>query len=224
MDQIVKLIVNNPYVALILIILSIVGFMLSIIFQKTNKKKKSLSYTLVSTTIIENKKALNKDVEILYKGTPVNSIISTSLHIWNSGNIILTPSDLYKGHELSINIDTNGDFLSIEKIKESSDTCNVNIEPITIQKAQIKFDYLEKKQGAIINIYHTSESIVPIKINGKIIEGKIINKSPQLEIASSDILSIANDSVVGVLQSAIKAMASGLTDSLKIIRKIIIGK
>lgn len=61
---------------------------------------------------------------------------------------------------------------------------NVQIDTQKANQALVSFYCLEPRQGAIINIYHTNMDVKDTKLTGKIIGGKVLNKS--LEIAIED--------------------------------------
>ena len=110
----------------------------------------------------------------------------TNVKIWNGGNQILEQTDFYPEKELRVVIPHNCRILAATVVDETEDTCNIKINLLKDKpnEAIISFYCLEPKQGATFNIYHTNVDEKETILEGKIKDGKILNKS--IEIATED--------------------------------------
>lgn len=184
MDKIVEWINNNALLAALVTLISIIGFILTIITLIVQRKRKSIAYVFNTLTLIENQIAKIPGLSIHFDNKPIECIVVTKLRVWNNGNVLLTKDDVYQNHPICIELKhKNCSILSVDIIRESSDTCNFILHTDEDkQTIRLSFDYLEKTQGIILNIYHTNTSSDPFKINGKIKEGKLINLTQIQEV------------------------------------------
>lgn len=206
MDGIVNWISKNPYWAAAGLFASFLGLLFAIVIPIVQRRKKSLSFTWSTSVLVKNARPKIDGLEILFEGRPVDSIYVTKIHIWNSGNTLIRESDFYPNKELEVGFqDKDAKVLSAKVERESADTCKTRTSINDVTKAiKISFDYLEKKQGAIISIYHANSEIV--KIYGKLIEGKIRDKTPFNDLVEASIVPYMNATAFGLLVNPVKIL------------------
>ena len=107
----------------------------------------------------------------------------------------------------------NCTILGVDIIKQSADTIQCEID----DTFTFSFEALEKKDYITFNIYHTGNENVKFALEGKIKEGKIINKTIDVEKQ----LSIITDMTIGtttnamVIESAFSVLLSSISQLIK---------
>ncbi|MEX5393819.1 hypothetical protein ACVH7R_11000 [Acinetobacter baumannii] len=175
---------NISWVGVIItLVISIFAIILSVFLYFKSKQKYSLNH-YVSSTLLINKNDTEKpeEVEILFAGKSVDKLYKTLIYIWNSGNLTIRRTDLETIDKLRLSIENNTEVLSIKIIQVTRDVINFSIDnQIDSKNHEIKFDYLDPKDGAVIEVFHTGD-LNDLKLKGivigipEIIGGKQANK------------------------------------------------
>lgn len=168
-----KELLDDPIVSLILAILTVLSFAFAIYCQYKNKERKEISYCLKSNHLIRKKKSKFEKISISYDGKRVEDLCVSKFTIWNSGNRTLNCSDIVESKELTISTSQNNIILDVEIIVCSEETNKFSVETIDETTIKINFDYVDKKDGTIVQIIHTGTDS-DIQIDCKIKGGKPI--------------------------------------------------
>ena len=89
--------------------------------------------------------------------------------IWNSGNITINNTDIVKTRELTFATDEENVILDAEILGVSEETNKFSLLFIDNKTVKLIFDYLDKKDGIVIQIIHTGLSenlLLSCKIKG----------------------------------------------------------
>lgn len=163
---------ENPYAWLVLSLISVFGILFSIFTWIANKEKKKISYYIDSYKIVRAGKNVIPEFEILYSGQPICDLTVSRFAIWNSGNRVLNSSDIVDTKPISIMSDDSGpDILAASVIKCSEESDAFIVTKKSNHCAEIKFDYVDKQDGVVIQILHTG-SVNNITVSGLIKGGK----------------------------------------------------
>lgn len=193
MDTIANWIANNPYLTAAGLLSTFLGLILAIIVPIIQRKRKQLYYTVSTTQLVNENISHIKDIEILFCGKQINELSVTNMKIWNSGNVLITNEDMYHNHELQVLPQGTSEctILDVDIISQSTDTiqCIINSYP---EKANIIFQAFEKKDYVSFNVYHTGDENAKFVLDGKIKEGKIVNKTLDVEKQLSMIADIGS--------------------------------
>lgn len=199
MDAIVNWIAKNPYWTAAGLLATFIGLIITIVALIVQRKRKQLYYNASTTQLVNGNASNIKDIKIFFGGREIDQLAVTNMKIWNSGNVLITKDDMYKNHELQvIPYDTSRcTILDVDVIFQSADTiqCMINSYP---EKAEISFQAFEKKDFVSFNIYHTGNENLKLVLNGKIKEGKIINKTLDMEEQLSMIADIGSVNIFSV--------------------------
>jgi len=88
---------NAPFWEPLGVIGSLVLGITTIVLTFKLKKRKAISYQILSDTLVTSiKKEVEKDIEILYKGKKAKDVRLVILKIWNSGNVPIVSKDYEK--------------------------------------------------------------------------------------------------------------------------------
>lgn len=199
MDAIANWIAENPYFTATGLFASFLGLIIAIIVPIIQRKRKQLYYTVSTTQLVNENISHIKDIEILFCGKQVNQLSVTNMKVWNSGNVLITNEDMYHNHKLQVLPQATSEYtiLDVDIISQSTDTiqCTINSDP---EKATIIFQAFEKKDYVSFNVYHTGDENVKFVLNGKIKEGKIINKTLDVEKQLSIIADIGSFNIFSI--------------------------
>lgn len=180
MSAIANWIANNPYWTAAGLIATFLGLVIAIITPLLQKRRKQLNYTVSTTQLVEERVSSIESVDILFHGSYINRLSVSNVRIWNSGNTIITSDDFYNKHRLKVIPEDDFDILGVDVPKESSDTIECCITTSNKQ-ADIAFQAFEKKDFITFNVYHTGNDKSKLLVDGKIKDGKIVDKTLDTE-------------------------------------------
>lgn len=128
------------------------------------------SFHMQSLRLIAKENAQLPDaVQILFNGKEVPKLTKTRIVFWNAGRRTLLGKNIVEEDPLSISFSADSEILSASIVKASRETNKVNIQLVEgkINQAQIFMDYLDKDEGAVIELLHTANEEHP-EFNGTI--------------------------------------------------------
>jgi len=140
-------------------LIGIGGIILAIIFYRRSKRVKKLSYAVRSFSLVSSSTSSLPEFLATYKGCPVTNLTAVKMILWNSGNETLAYSDIAKADQIRISLPPKVEILDV-RVNVPSNPANllkVHRNP-EINEADIKFDYLGPKEGALISLLHTGGS------------------------------------------------------------------
>lgn len=200
MEKIANWIVENPYLTAAGLFATFLGLIIAIITPIIQKRRKNLCFSYSTTPLVKKDVSNINGIEISFHGSPVEQLSVSNVQIWNGGNTIITFEDFYKGHELNLSFQDNTTILGIDMLKQSEDTIECKTE-LSYTKVDFSFQAFEKKEYISFNIYHTGNVETKLLLNGKIKEGKILNKTVDIEKQISLVMDIGNNSLVPLASS-----------------------
>lgn len=159
---------SNPWAWMIIAFITIGGFVITY----RSMPQKILKFYIINNELITSNKTILSKLEILYNDTPVNNLTVTKIVFWNNAFPTINSSDIVKASPLLIASKT-GTLLDVSIIKGQQSSNCITTSDIVDNKASISFDYLDRKEGGIVQIVHTGDSY-DISLSGKLKGGKII--------------------------------------------------
>ena len=135
-------------------------------------KRKRLSYLSRSNNLFSGLESKYPDVEVSFRGygDTLKSLTVTKLAIWNSGNDTIRKQDIVKDAPLAIQASPGNIILSVKITDLASPLnkieCTLNKERT---RAIVSLDYLDPKQGAVVQVFHSGTSNNDIAITGTLI-------------------------------------------------------
>lgn len=164
---------DSPIAWTVLAILAIASFIYAIYCQHKNKEKKEFSYIQKSNSLIRKKKSKFEKLNITYNNQAVEDLCVSRFTIWNSGNKTINNIDIVETKEITISTLDDNQILDVELIACSEETNRFKIEKANEHTIKILFDYVDKKEGIVLQIIHTGTSD-SLKIDCKIKGGNPI--------------------------------------------------
>lgn len=155
---------NQGWVGSLIGIIGIILGIFGIFSYRISKSVAKPSYQKSSLRLIgRNEDNLPKYVTVTYKGNEVDRLTKTTLTIWNDGTETLDGSDVVDSDPLLISFKENDKILSykiLKKTKEANAFSLIKCEAFT-NKLRLEFEYLDPKDGVVIELLHDSEERYP---------------------------------------------------------------
>lgn len=156
--------------ALISLCSILVGTIISFIFYRKSIRKAVPGYQYKSLNIIDVGKEIKIDnINVFYKESKIERLSKTQILFWNDGNKTILGKNIVEKERIKIQFDqSDGEILSARIVETTRDVINfvINHNPGD-NFAFIDFEFLDKKDGALIELLHTNSRNV-FKINGVI--------------------------------------------------------
>jgi hypothetical protein len=92
---------------------------------------------------------------VTYAGQQIDDLCVSKFTIWNSGNKTLNRDDMVTSKELTISATDESRILDAELIACSEETNKFSVQIIDKHTAKVLFDYVDKREGAVVQILHT---------------------------------------------------------------------
>lgn len=144
------------------------------------RKKKEISYAVESFELIKKKKSTVPKLKLLFDNQEIESLTVTKIRLWNSGNDAIRRTDIVEDKPLVISAKGTIEILEIQVEKMSDESNHFSVE-MKDRIPIIDFKYMNKKEGAVLQVYHTGPA------DGFALDCKIIGGSKPKNRGVSDI-------------------------------------
>lgn len=208
MFSMLESLMTSPVAWAVLACISVLSLIYAIACNRANKERREISYSLVSRVLIRKGRKKFDKLSVAYNGQQITDLCVSTLTIWNSGNKTLNASDMVASKEVTISALDGNMIYDSEILKCSEETNKFSREVIDGSTVKIFFDYIDKMEGAVVQIIHSGakdalaidckiKGGMPIKdyieerfpvIVGKYISEKLVKK---LLMVSFGVLAIA---------------------------------
>ena len=172
-------------------ILVVIGIIISIILYWIQRPKNSLSWKIISNApLVKINSEIKGDLQVLFKGNPVENIQIVIIRIINTGNVPIKSGD-YE-YPINLNFDDNAQILTAEIIE----TIPNNIEAYTNIDENIVFisPTLLNKGDSV-----TIKTLVNQFDNHISVDGRIVGVKDIQKLAEIDAKEQLKEMLIGVL-------------------------
>lgn len=143
--------------------LGLLGIIVAFLIGKWYAKKHKISCYVDTREFFDLNKDLKKtDLQITYEGIPLKSLAQSYIYIWNSGNEIIDKSDLSTINPLQICLEDSDQVFEYKVKKVTRDV----ISPSLKDNKKINFEYLDPKDGFVIEVLHSSHDTKKLTVEG----------------------------------------------------------
>lgn len=160
---------NNFIIWLILSLATIFSLIWGIYSHVKSREKIELSYDTKSNVLIRNQKYRFNNLSIKYNNKEIDDLCVSRFVIWNSGNRVINANDIVKTKEITLQIRDTEEILDANIIAVTEETNNFSLLTIDHKTIKVVFDYINQKDGVVIQIIHTGLSgdvTISCKIKG----------------------------------------------------------
>jgi hypothetical protein len=158
---------------------TIIGALIAVLvgayFYFKSRRVKRLGYIVTTRNLIQNASASLSGIEVRFQGQPADNISVSKISIWNAGTDTVHGTDIAPADPLRFLI-SDGKLLDAI-VARASQPSQFKIGQ-TVQGLEVSFDYLDKNQGAVVQLVHTGTSDESIQLMGSIKGGCSIVRGP----------------------------------------------
>ncbi|KAF0107044.1 MAG: hypothetical protein FD146_2154 [Anaerolineaceae bacterium] len=164
-------------------ILGIIGLITGYIFYRKGLRVKIPTVSIFGNTLVQESISKFNGIEIFYKGNKVDDLTVTKVLLWNQGRETISRNDLVEANPLRIEIEGESKIFDVSIIKtmNPANQFSAILKPDG-KSAEIVFDYVDKDQGAVIQVIHTSKDSKSIKVKGDFKGAVLESYLPQNEL------------------------------------------
>ena len=160
---------TNPWIWLFATLVGIAGFILAIVFYYKSKRLKEPMYAIHTENLVSDFSSILNKLEISYAGQRISSLSHTKIILWNNGRETITKADIASGDPLAITMTGNGVVIDCQVITANNPANRVTVELTSPKQALVHFDFLDHRQGAVIQVLHTGNVSEGLAFRGTII-------------------------------------------------------
>lgn len=154
-------------VNIIELLIGVVSIFLAIFFYLKSRKTRVPLYSITSYNLLRKEIKGLENVDIKYKNKVVDNLTVSKVAFWNGGRLVINRNDLPQGYQLKIQPNEGIRIYNAEILYVDEDSNQIELRFNEKQsEIVIDFEYLDFKQGAVINVLHSGNSSDGIKING----------------------------------------------------------
>ena len=151
-------------------IFAIVGLVLAYIFYVKGKKEKTPIYMCKNISIIGNEYSiLGEEVKIYYKDRAVEKLSLCDITVRNVGDAAIRRQDIASSDLPRISFDEGVNILSCKVKHVTRVPIGFEISKVESNQAEFSFEFLDKNDGALIEIIHDGPASIAPKLSGTII-------------------------------------------------------
>ena len=125
-------------------------------------------YFETSTNIFKDLSDKFELLEILYKGQKIKNLTITKIIFWNNGKETIKKEDIVPSDPLVLEVDKGFQILDVKIFPNNSSSKFTYSISDDLSTAKLDFDYIDKNEGAVIQISHSGYSSENIQLKGKI--------------------------------------------------------
>ncbi|HEV2805147.1 MAG TPA: hypothetical protein VGW57_09480 [Chthoniobacterales bacterium] len=146
----------------------LIGVAVAYYFYRIGLRVKEPCFSMRSNNLIEGYSSRLTGLKVLFGDEGVETLTVTRLLFWNAGAETIDRNDIAPTNPLRIEADTVS-LLEARVLSRSSDSnsfsCSV---PEEKKRSLLTFDYLDRDQGAVIQVVHTGTSSSDLRVLGDI--------------------------------------------------------
>jgi hypothetical protein len=110
-------------------------------------------------------------IRVLYNDEPVERVTQSLVWLWREGRGTIRKSDVVATDPITVRVPPGDRILDAAILAESKPTNAVSIRVDATDPeagAQLAFEYLDPRQGAVIEVLHTAESPESVELTGTV--------------------------------------------------------
>ncbi len=154
---------------LIILIFAIVGLITSYYFYKKSHRLTHATYTVRTIRLLNNAVKKLPTLNILHGTQPVTSLSISKIALWNDGSDTINSDSIAKNNGLRVIIAPPYEILGadIQFEKNRSNDFRISLSEDR-RSINIDFDYFDREEGVVLQLYHTGQSSTDVSVVGQI--------------------------------------------------------
>jgi len=202
-------------------ILGLVVGIIGIVLTIRSFKKKKISFLIENNTIFDEKNIVEK-LQVIYDNKSLSGFSNAKILIVNNGQEAISESDISRKEPIKIKVSENYEILNAKV--QYSDSNNIVIKKLSSNEVAIEFDFLNPKEGIIVNFLHDGTPFQEIEFLGRI---KGVNKFENLNHNNNKRILTVLRAIMGFIMGVLASMLAYYvvflyTDTLNFISYLLI--
>lgn len=157
----------DTYLGIAGILLGLIGLITGYIFYRKGIKIKQPLYVMKTDNLIQNNMAEMSGLSILWNGSSIASLSSSTLIFWNNGADTIDFNDVVKSNPLRIAAIEGFKILDAKVTRSNNPSNSLSVKIAEGgDKAFILFEYLDQNHGGEIQIIHTGTQSSHLLVSG----------------------------------------------------------
>ncbi len=168
--NLITYIIANPILFnSISIAFAIFGIFLAVVFYFRAQKLRLPTYAIRNFNLIKEKVVRINGLRVSYRRQNISNLSIARVALWNHGKETIRKEDVAFREPLRLVTRSNNEIFEAKIIYQKNEANNFFLVPRPLrQQVLINFDYFDKDEGVILQIFHTGKSSEDIEIQGVI--------------------------------------------------------
>lgn len=147
------------------IVLGIAGLIAAYVFYRRSLVKQTLAFVAESIQITGRNSNFPSELKIFYGDKEVENVTQSKIIIWNAGNSTIDGERIVNNDPLRLATSEGSEILAAEIIKTTREVNAFSIKSRDNHSNELIliFDFLDRNDGALINLTHTGKRSVDVK-------------------------------------------------------------
>jgi hypothetical protein len=162
--------------------LQIIGVVLATVFSivfiviALRWKRRLPCYAVLSNTLLRDQTARLPALDVRFSGVAVQSLTIARVAIWNAGRETIRADDVATSAPLTLATPENARILEARVIQSTSPPSAMNLAVWDRNEVRMTFEFLDHRQGSVIEVLHTGTTTQDLTLKGTIRGGSAIRR------------------------------------------------
>lgn len=168
-NQKVSWLADNPWIAMLSLLLAFAGIIIAVVIYIKSKKTKSVFYAIRNYNLIRDFVSKIPLLKISWDEEKIENVSISKVALWNSGSDVVENRDIASLDPLTISV--LSPFKILDKNIIYSKNSKNKLELILNEegtKIEVKFEFIDRQEGVIIQVIHTGKRKEDLHITGTI--------------------------------------------------------
>ncbi len=171
-------ILSDPIVNGLGLILAVVGIVMACVFYRRGQVSREPSWDTKAVNLIRHTTSALNGLKLSYRGRKVANVTVCRVIFWNNGRKTIDRDDIPPLDPLRIEADPDVEILHVSILAANSPANAFKVLPVNDHHtALLDFDYLDKENGAVIQLIHDGVDSSKVSIAGTV-KGARITRRP----------------------------------------------
>jgi len=164
--DVLREIVQHPLFGITSLAVSII---LAYIFYRLGRRDKKPCWSAKNNNLIRGFSKELPNLDVKYLGQSVENLSVSKIVFWNAGSETIRGEDIADADPISIVPLNNATLLDVKLLEHNSNPSRflISTKP-DMTAAFVKFDFVDKNQGAVVQVIHTGTSAKDVSLIGTI--------------------------------------------------------
>jgi len=146
----------------------VIGALIATFFYYKSRKSKKPRFEIKSYNIIRDFEAQTVPLEIRFSGVEVENVTVSKIAFWNAGDETMKGSEVASTDPVTVHLTSGCKILDAKVLAIKNKANKIEIEKQGDSCVVVKFEFIDKDEGAVIQLVHTGKSSRDIRVDGTV--------------------------------------------------------